>query len=498
MTVTTLNGPEVDLKYKLPPTIESIRDGYQKTFESAAVVSGLLAGVAAQLYNFFKDGSNYSPEARRNTAAQELIAICCYCALFFNIGATISGFIIIDGLGEIQYRAAAVPEEYLPRGGSVGIHIISDTSFTRTLPLYPYPYERTHSSVYLYGIHIDSCFAQRCKYFSLFAIYTPYTIYQYGWKGWGKMILKDGWKYFILAACDVEANFLVVKAYQYTDLLSCMLLDAWAIPVCLFFSWLYMRVRYHWTQMLGVFICIGGLGLLVGADQITNKGWDPLARGKGDAFMIAGATLYGFSMFSVFSVRPIFTLICAPLAIANATEEFLVRKRPLYEVVGQLGLWGFLIGGIQASALEWKQMREVPWNGGIIGLIFAFTIAMIILYTVAPMIYRWASSTYFNLSLLSSDFYGLLFGLFLYKYSPYWLYFVSFVFIIGGLIVYFWHSTPEEQGILDPQAPDYVNKRGRDDKITDEEQGPVAAATENEPQTPNEKVEEEIEIRETK
>lgn len=55
---------------------------------------------------------------------------------------------------------------------------------------------------------------------------------------------------FILAACDVEGNFLVVKAYQYTTLLSCMLLDAWAIPVCLFFSWLYMRPKYHWTQLL--------------------------------------------------------------------------------------------------------------------------------------------------------------------------------------------------------------------------------------------------------
>lgn len=36
------------------------------------------------------------------------------------------------------------------------------------------------------------------------------------------------WKIdFILAACDVEGNFLVVKAYQYTTLLSCMLLDAY-------------------------------------------------------------------------------------------------------------------------------------------------------------------------------------------------------------------------------------------------------------------------------
>jgi len=38
-------------------------------------------------------------------------------------------------------------------------------------------------------------------------------------------------------------------------------------------------------------------------------------------------------------------------------------------------------------------------------------IAMFILYTVAPLLYRLASSAYFNLSLLSSDFYGLLFGM---------------------------------------------------------------------------------------
>ena len=106
------------------------------------------------------------------------------------------------------------------------------------------------------------------------------------------------------------------QAYQYTDLLSCMLLDAcvssffsykaldgvphfdfarWAIPVCLFFSWVYMRTKYHWTQLLGVFICICGLGLLVASDQLTHKDWHALSRGKGDGFMIAGATLYGFS-----------------------------------------------------------------------------------------------------------------------------------------------------------------------------------------------------------
>ncbi|KAH9167482.1 DUF914-domain-containing protein [Lactarius sanguifluus] len=276
-------------------------------------------------------------------------------------------------------------------------------------------------------------------YFSLFAIYTPYTIYQYGFGGWFKVIYKDGWKYIILAACDVEGNFLVVKAYQYTDLLSCMLLDAWAIPVCMFFSYLYMRTRFHWTQLLGVMICVAGLGLLVGADQITDKDWPALNKGKGDAFMIIGASLYGFT---------------------NATEEFFVRKRPLYEVVGQLGMWGTIISGIQGSALEHKQMREVTWNGTNIGLLVAYTAAMFILYTVAPLLYRLASSAYYNLSLLSSDFYGLLFGLFLFHYKPYWLYFPSFGVVILGLIVYFWHSTPEQQGKTDIRVPVYVTRRG--------------------------------------
>ena len=112
-----------------------------------------------------------------------------------------------------------------------------------------------------------------------------------------------------------------------------------------------------------------------------------------------------------------------------------MRKSPLYEVVGQLGMWGTLINGIQAAGLEHKAMRTASWNGttskhlvlssktlevyeltwwNIVGLLVAYTAAMFILYTVAPILYRMASSAYYNLSLLSSDFYGLLFGLFLF------------------------------------------------------------------------------------
>ncbi|KAG1741166.1 DUF914-domain-containing protein [Suillus lakei] len=281
-------------------------------------------------------------------------------------------------------------------------------------------------------------------YFSLFIIYTPYTMYKYGLKGWGQMVYRDGWKYFFLAACDVEGNFLVVKAYNYTDLLSCMLLDAWAIPVCLFFCWVYMRTKYHWTQLLGVLVCVGGLGMLVASDMLTDKNYPALSRGKGDAFMIVGATLYGFT---------------------NATEEFFVRRSPLYEVVGQLGMWGTLINGIQAASLEHVDMTTASWNGATIGFLVAYTAAMFILYTTAPLLYRMASSAFYNISLLTSDFYGLIFGLFLFHFSPYWLYFPAFCIVVLGLIIYFWHATPEEQGKLDPKAPAYIRRFHQDDQV---------------------------------
>jgi len=212
----------------------------------------------------------------------------------------------------------------------------------------------------------------------------------------------------------------------------------WAIPVCIGLSWLYMRTKLHWTQFLGVIVCVGGLGMLVASDELTDKDWEASDRVRGDILMLIGATLYG---------------------VSNATEEFFVRNRPLYEVVGQMGFWGTIINGAQAAGLEHALWTQVPWNGPIGGLIIAYTIAMLILYTVAPLLYRISSSAYYNLSLLSSDFYGLLFGLFLYHYSPFWLYFPAFAVVLVGLVIYYWHARPEEQGKLNVRTPEYVNMR---------------------------------------
>lgn len=105
---------------------------------------------------------------------------------------------------------------------------------------------------------------------------------------------------------------------------------------------------------------MGGLGLLVASDRITDKDWTALSKGKGDAFMIIGATLYGFST----SLEPkALTDGADGTLVANATEELFVRRSPLYEVVGQLGMWGTIISAIQGSIIEHHKMKEASWSG---------------------------------------------------------------------------------------------------------------------------------------
>jgi len=265
-------------------------------------------------------------------------------------------------------------------------------------------------------------------------VYTPLTLYKYGFRAWGRMVVRDGWKYFILAAFDVEANFCVVKAYQYTDLLSAMLLDSWATPACMIVAFFLVKARYHWTQIVAVLVAILGLGLCVLSDVLTDKNWEPTNKAFGDGMMLLGATFYG---------------------VSNALEERLVRRRPLYEVVGQLGLYGMIINGIQGGALEHELFHTVEWNGTTIGYLIGFTACMLFLYTTAPILFRLSSSPFYNINLLTSDFFGLLIGIKVFDYSPFWLYFVAFALVILGLVVYFSVQRPEGTAALE------VKSRGR-------------------------------------
>jgi solute carrier family 35, member F1/2 len=249
-------------------------------------------------------------------------------------------------------------------------------------------------------------------------VYTSWTIYKYGFKGWLRMMLKDGWRYFILALMDVFGNYLVVLAYDYTTILSAQLINFWAIVVVVILSFLFLKVRYQWTQILGILIAIGGCGVLLASDHITGStNYGPARNAvKGDMLMLGGATLYGLS---------------------NTFEELLVSERPLYEVVGQFGFWGCIINGVLAGVAGRNYPDSAVWDGKVAGYLIGYTGCLFIFYSLAPIMFRMSSAAFFNISILTGNFWGVVIGIKVFHYTIHYLYPIAFVMIIIGLIIYF-------------------------------------------------------------
>jgi solute carrier family 35 protein F1/2 len=202
-----------------------------------------------------------------------------------------------------------------------------------------------------------------------------------------------------------------------TNILSAQLLNFWSIICVVIISFLLLNVRYKWTQILGILVCCGGMGILLASDHITgSNGGDPPTQVKGDLFGLVGATFYGLS---------------------NVFEEWFVSKRPMYEVLSMLGLFGIIINGITASIFDRASFASAVWDGQVGGYIVGYTLALTLFYSLAPLILRMASAAFFDISLLTGNFWGVIIGIKVFGYTIYYLYPIAFVLIIVGLIVYF-------------------------------------------------------------
>lgn len=257
------------------------------------------------------------------------------------------------------------------------------------------------------------------NYVLLSLIYLTYTIYRYGFKGYGRLQVKSGWKYLILSFCDVEGNYFTVLAYRYTTILSCTLINFWAIVMVVLVSFFFLKVRYHIAQIAGILICIGGLGILLASDRITGTNQSNVDRSdqiKGDLFALIGATFYG---------------------LANVFEEYMLAERPLYEVLGQLGQFGVIINGVQAGIFDRASFQGAKWNPAVGGYLTGYTLALSLFYSIAPIIFRMGSAAFFNISLLTTNFWGVIVGTQVFGYTVHFLYPIAFVCIISGQIIYF-------------------------------------------------------------
>lgn len=216
---------------------------------------------------------------------------------------------------------------------------------------------------------------------------------------------------------DVEGNYFTVLGFRYTTILSAQLINFWAIVVVVILSFLFLHVRYRPTQVLGILTCVGGMGLLLASDHITGVTDFPAENPlKGDLFALLGATFYGCS---------------------NTLQEFLVSKAPAYEVIGMISFWGMLINGVQAAIFDRTSFREANWSPKVGGYMAGFDLLLFLFYSLAPLVFRMGSAAFFNISLMTGNFWGTIIGIRVFHLPVHWMYPIAFVLILCGLLVYF-------------------------------------------------------------
>lgn len=255
------------------------------------------------------------------------------------------------------------------------------------------------------------------NYILLFLVYTTVMLVRDGPGAWWRAARTDGWRYLIMAFLDVEGNYFTVLAYRYTNILSAQLINFWSIVCVVAISFTFLKVRYKPFQVVGILVCCGGMGILLASDHITGGNSGPAEnRLKGDLFALLGASLYGTS---------------------NVLEEWLVSKAPMHHVLAFIGFFGMIINGVQAAIFDRTSFQQANWDSQVASWIVGYTLCLFLFYTLAPLILRMGSAAFFDISLLTANFWGVIIGIRVFGLTIHYLYPIAFVCIILGLVTYF-------------------------------------------------------------
>ncbi|XP_014213593.1 solute carrier family 35 member F2-like isoform X2 [Copidosoma floridanum] len=220
-----------------------------------------------------------------------------------------------------------------------------------------------------------------------------------------------------------------------------MLLDCVAIPVSLALSCLVLGIRYRMVHIVGVSICLMAVGCQVWAGIEENK--DPTPAGKnqlvGDMLCLGGAVL-----FSIIAVL----------------QELAVKSIDIIEYLGMIGFFGTILCGSQIAVLEKVQVENFHYdNLPIMASIVIYCITQFVFYSLVPVVLYETGATSLQLTLLTADFFNILFGILIHQYKFHTLYFLSYTLTMTGIYIYAIKRTPLPSGSRrpnsEPTVPDY-------------------------------------------
>ena len=257
---------------------------------------------------------------------------------------------------------------------------------------------------------------------------------------------------FFFSLTRVTHSYLLYTTFskhnRYTSVTSIMLLDCLTIPSVIVLSYIFLNYSYSKYHVIGASVCVLGVVLIVLSDFYypVNKdeeedddescGGDNAARKQallGDFICICGAMLYG---------------------VSNVIQETLIKSRGPWEYLARLGIFGTIFGMIQVFVLESGRIDEIRWEKGV-DVVLPFIGYIVILctcYVSTSWFMKSSDAALFNLSLLTSDVYVMLFVWITGRQGIRWLYLLAFLTTGSGLFLYHQIGGPIQRGSNDDRS----------------------------------------------
>jgi drug/metabolite transporter (DMT)-like permease len=274
------------------------------------------------------------------------------------------------------------------------------------------------------------------------------------------------WIYAGFAFISVEGSYVAFLAYKYTTLPSASLLDNVNIIAAMVGSRLLLGRRYTKYHILGALVCCLGVAMNIVSD-FEKSGENPTDtddenekiqmeeyphRLLGDLLALVGGMLFGL--------------------IDVLIEKVVKEDVSVDEYLGATGFFGFFFAVLQAFILETKELnkffvptsdnamnaqevyetyddpfdapRSCPRNNAVI-LLLAYVLCAYLFQSCMGRFLAVSESALFTLSILTADLWGVIFSVVTQHVPPPLLFYLAFVLVLIGVIIYEMVPSPLEE-----------------------------------------------------
>ncbi len=273
--------------------------------------------------------------------------------------------------------------------------------------------------------------------------------------------------YALIAFLDVQANYVVILSFRYTSLINSNILTSLGVISVMVTSYFFLKRRFRIHHYIGSCFCILGASMILSSDAIQSSLISPLGVvvdedvGNLDLITSPAATVddYEANQSTKWHIwGDIMAIVSAMLFGLNDTlAELSIQNSTGTEYLAMMGVFGFIFSCCESWLLEHDEimyfisllkrrffgstmgMDDVEVDIDLAAILYVwvwYIICFWFFYTLASYFLSQSNATLMNLSLLSVNFYTVLFSIVVKGLIPTPLFIVSAMVIILGVWLY--------------------------------------------------------------